>query len=178
MTNRRGLAILTLVSNAKGVGPGHSAIVAGNDVYTFEDPAGFTGDSWIIMNVSRYLKQNEHRPVVVQELNAKVEFIKVMKYLSQSIQRDSDFVGSGVCSSQVASAIDAGMVQKFNPTRIDTPRKVYLLGKNKGIVKRSYYIWPGFGALSYIVRHFLVEKMDEEYADVTSVVPNDGIMSW
>lgn len=178
MANPRGIAILTLISNAKGVGPGHSAIVAGNNVYTFEELAGIRGDSWIIINVSKYLKKNGHRPVVVQEVNEKVNFKKVMNYLAHSIQRDDDYLTSGVCSSQVAAAIDAGMNQKFNPTRIDTPRKVYMLAKTKGIVKRSYYYWPGAPALGDYARYFLVERMERDYADVTSLVPNDGIISW
>lgn len=178
MPNRRGLAILTIISNIKGVGPGHSAIVAGNDIYTFEELAGAKGDSWVIVNVSRYLKQNEHRPVVVQELNDKVSFTNVMQYLMQSIQHDDDYGTSGVCSSQVASAIDAGTLHKFNPTRIDTPREVYVLAKNQGLVKRSYYIWPGSGKLGDTVRYFILERLEKEYADVTTIVPSDGIMSW
>ena len=98
--------------------------------------------------------------------------------MGQSIKRDDDYVTSGVCSSQVASAIDAGMVQNFNPTRIDTPREVYVLARNKGIVGRSHHYWPGAGALGDIVRHWLVQRMERDYRDVTSVAPSDSILSW
>ena len=114
-------AILTLVSNVAGYGPGHSAIVALDKVYTFEAIAGFYGDSWLIVDVREYLNRNTHRPVVVQELNDKVDLQKVMKYVSGSMGSDHDFLGSGVCSSQVAHAISAATSQSFNPTRVDTP---------------------------------------------------------
>lgn len=170
------VAILTLVSNASGLGPGHSALAIANDVYTFEEIAGAYGDSWLILRVRDYLQKNEHRPVVVQELNDSVNRTALMRYLQKSIQRDDDYLGSGVCSSQVANAIDAGTTKRFNPIHVDTPRRVYELAKAAGIVARTYYYWPGEGRLHPYVRTILQDKMESEYARVLPA-PLDGILS-
>ena len=65
MAKQSEVAILTLVSNASGYGPGHSAIVVQGTVYSFEQIKGPFGDSWLVMPVKEYLAINEHRPVLV-----------------------------------------------------------------------------------------------------------------
>ena len=175
------IAILTCVSNVSGVGPGHSALVVGDMVWTFEQMKGPMDSGWLIIDLKSYLKKNEHRPVVVQELSEKVNPSKALRYVSKSISRDDDYATSGVCSSQVASAIEAGTVEtkvKFNPKGIDTPRNVYLLAKRRGLVKRTYYYWPGAGGLGDFVRAHLLGRMESEYADVPLSMPNAGIATW
>jgi hypothetical protein len=179
------IAVLTLVSNVKGSGPGHSAIVASgktsSKVATFEEIGGSatTGTAWMIIDTKTYLLKNKHRPVVVQELNEKVRPLDVMDYVLRSMKRLEGFLSSGVCSMQVALAIDAGTVGEFNPKGVDTPHKVYLLIKHRGLEKSTYHYWPGASA-SALGDAFskLQNKMATDYAGVPQAAPNAGVASW
>jgi hypothetical protein len=142
MTYDTRIAIFTLISNFQGIGPGHSALWLYGTIYTFEELAGPMGTSWLLIDAKRYLEKNVHRPVLVQELNELVDHRRVARYLMNSMQSDADYIGSGVCSTQVAYAIEAGMNQPFDCQGIDTPAAVFTLAKNKGIVKQTYYWWP------------------------------------
>ncbi len=181
MANEDKIAILTLVSNVKGSGPGHSAIVASGKttsrVATFEEIGGAT--AWVILDTKTYLHQNRHRPVVVQELNEKVRPLDVVGYVLRSMKRLEGYMSSGVCSTQVAWAIDAGTVKKFEPKGIDTPRQVYLLVKHQGLVKSTYYYWPGASA-SVLGDTFskLQNKLATDYAGVPEAAPSAGVASW
>lgn len=173
------IAILTLVGNLKnGEGPGHSAIAVLRDVWSFEDFTQlFYGDSWLIISVKNYLHKNEWRPVVVQELNEKVSISGVLGYVGRSIQQDDDYGSSGVCSQQVAYAIDEGTASSFNPKGVDTPFRVYNQVKKQGILKRSYFYWPGEDALDWVARTRLQMQMARFY-NTESAAPADGILSW
>jgi hypothetical protein len=179
------IAVLTLVSNVKGSGPGHSAIVASgktsSKVATFEEIGGAatTGTAWMIIDTKSYLLKNTHRPVVVQELNEKVRPLDVMGYVLGSMKRREGFLSSGVCSTQVARAIDAGTVKEFDAKGIDTPRQVYLLIKHRGLAKSTYYYWPA-ASESELGDAFstLQNRMATDYAGVPEAALNAGVASW
>jgi hypothetical protein len=142
------IAILTCISNGVyATSPGHSAIIADDKVYTFENLTGGAlseNSGWSILKTNDYLKLpgNVSRPIVIQELSdQKVAAEKVLAYIHASIARDDDYLGSGVCSSQAASAIDAGITGGFSPWGVDTPHSVYSLAKERKLVSRAYHIW-------------------------------------
>ena len=141
------LTILTCVTNGAGCGPGHTAIVIDDLVYSFENAGdwfskgGNNASGWITAKLADYLKKNEKRPVLLQELNEKVRPGPVEAYIKKSIAEDDDYLSSGVCSSLVASAINAGYSAGFNPFGVDTPWKVYHHAKQKGIVAGERGIW-------------------------------------
>jgi len=147
MAKSHKIAILTCVSNVMGAGPGHSAVVAYDSVYSFETvPWQNTfNDGWNIFKIGKYLEHNAGRPVVIQELTQLVDLERVMRRVRTSMQNDDDYLGlpSGVCSTQVARALNAGTVQKFDPKGIDTPYGVFKHATALGLVNRSYYYWPG-----------------------------------
>jgi hypothetical protein len=174
MAKQSEVAILTLVSNAAGYGPGHSAIVVQGTVYSFEQIKGPFGDSWLVMPVKEYLAINEHRPVLVQELSEKVSAPDVVRYIENSANADDDYATSGVCSSQVGSAIEEGWGQPFNPSGPDTPASIFEMAKNKGIVSRTYSYWPGKDALPDSVKKRLTERLKKEYPGLAAD-PADGI---
>ncbi len=171
------IAILTLVSNFGGKGPGHTAIVISSSVYSFEDPLG-DKHSWLKMPIPTYLEKNAHRPVIVQELIGwQVTAKDSLSYIHKSMNSEDIYILSGVCSSQVASAVEAGIGQSFNPKGADTPDKVYRLAKWRGIVKREYYFWPGKDRIHAHDRARLEDRMDNDYYEVPPAQP-DSIMTW
>lgn len=142
------IAILTCVGNpGLPTGPGHSALIADSVCYTFENMGSnfsTTKSGWDVLKTTKYLKRpdNLKRPVIIQEIDtSKVKPKSVLTYIHGSMVADDDYGTSGVCSSQVANAIEAGIKGKFNTRGLDKPRDVYLLAKSKRIVKKSYYIW-------------------------------------
>ena len=140
------LTILTCVTNGAGCGPGHTAIVLDDTVYSFENTgdwfsSGAGASGWITAKLDAYLKKNEKRPVLLQELSEKVKPGPVEAYIKKSIADDDDYLSSGVCSSLVASAVNAGFTAGFNPFGVDTPWSVYHLAKKKGIVANERAVW-------------------------------------
>ncbi len=107
------VSLVTCVSNKGGLGPGHSCIDIDGKIFTFQGiDWGGDNSGWEQVARDRYLAKNAHRPVILQELTPAVHAGKVLDYILESIADDDDYLGSGVCSSQAASAIEAGYVQK------------------------------------------------------------------
>ncbi|MBT0958319.1 hypothetical protein IV417_13075 [Alphaproteobacteria bacterium KMM 3653] len=147
------VSLITCVTNAGGVGPGHSCLDISGTVYTFEGiDYGGDASAWRTFSLLNYLQQNEHRPVIVQRLIGAVDTAKALKYISSSTANDDDYGGSGVCSSQAASAIEAAWGNDFNTFGVDKPYEIYDLAKTKGIVHSSNMYWPGEANLNILVR--------------------------
>jgi hypothetical protein len=145
--------LVTCVTNAGGIGPGHSAIAYNNTIYSFEDiNYGKTGSAWIVIGLNAYIRKNSQRPVILQELTSTVNSRNVINYIQKSIANDDDFIGSGVCSSQAAAAIEAGYAGKFNTFGVDKPYEIYQLAKSKGIVKTETMHWAGQANCNWFVR--------------------------
>ena len=162
------VTLLTCVTNAGGVGPGHSAIVIEDTVYSFE-AADYGGNAsgWLVISKTKYLANNEHRPVFLQELTSEVDPGKALQYIVQSISNDDDYGGSGVCSSQAASAIDAAYAGDFNTWGVDKPYEIYQLAKELGIVAKEEMVWPGKDSLSGPVRNscnWVLDKLSKGYS--------------
>ena len=148
----RRAALLTCVTNWNGIGPGHSAVVVDDHVYTFEQ----VGGAWLVPGQSGWrqirtvdylaLKLNTERPVVVQELDpARTDATAIHTCITVSDGRDADYGGSGVCSHLAARAISAGLGSNINPVGLNTPAAIYTVVKNSGSVSASYYTFPGAG---------------------------------
>lgn len=147
-------------------------------MYSFENTGGWLSgprSAWISLPTVDYLNENRFRPVIVQEMNpAHVNAGNVLQYVRESIADDDDYVGSGVFSSQVANAIDTATVRSFNPRGVDTPFKVFILVRKRGIVSSTYLIWgePQDNAAA--------RKLAVDYATVNQTIDqtNAGILSW
>jgi len=158
--------ILTFVTNVNGVGPGHSAVAVGSTVYTFEDTGGWfnSGSAWKKLNYDQYLAGNTHRPVLVQTIpSANSGF--VTEYVDQSIASDDDYIGSGVCSQQVARAVNYALPHNidFDPRGFDTPFGVYHCARRLGVVGREEYDWSGRASLRVLVWSSIVNKLEADY---------------
>ena len=172
------VAILTLVGNTKnGSGPGHSAIVVDDYVYTFENASDWFSSpkkeksGWLVIRTTEYVTKNNWRPIIVQELNpAHVDAGKVLSYVKKSISADHDYLASGVCSSQVSNAVDAATTSSFNPSGIDTPYKVFSLARNRGLTSETYLIW------GQAQDNTAAEKLQTDYATVNQ--SGAGILNW
>jgi hypothetical protein len=165
--------ILTCVTNAGGVGPGHSAVIVGTTVYTFEDQGGwFSGRSgWLTLQLPSYKSDNSHRPVLIQTISSAFA-PSVTKYVNNSIANDDDYGGSGVCSQQVAMAVNYALPADidFDPRGFDTPFGVYQCGRRLGLTSAEEYFWPGKGSLSDFVRNRIIGILAEEYPDAHAVL--------
>ncbi|MEO1999427.1 MAG: hypothetical protein ABGZ17_29630 [Planctomycetaceae bacterium] len=174
----RRVAILTLIGNtSSGTGPGHTAIVVDNRVYSFENAGDWFSlpnrerSGWKSFTTRAYLNQNRFRPVVVQEMNATtVNANSVARYIRSSIAADDDYMGSGVCSSQVSNAIDAATRRSFNPRGVDTPLKVFNLARTQGLASATYLIWAS------PQNNAAATKLSNQYSSVTA--SGTGILSW
>lgn len=159
--------ILTFVTNVNGIGPGHSAVSVGKTVYTFEDVAGGwlqSGSGWLTLNYDSYLKKNEHRPVLAQTIkDANPGSVK--KYVAKSIANDDDYIGSGVCSQQVAKAVNYALPANidFDPPGFDTPFAVYHYARTLGLVVKEEYFWPGRSSLRVLTWASIVNKLMTDY---------------
>ena len=162
-------SILTCVTNAGGVGPGHTAISIGDTVYTFENwkdwfsKATDEKSGWLEFPFGKYLEANAHRPVIIQELTSKVNSQKARKYIQSSKASDADYLSSGVCSSLVANAVNAAWSGWFDPIGVDTPYKVYHLAKITGIVVKTKLSWQGREKLSLVIRGLIEVKLIKDY---------------
>jgi hypothetical protein len=177
------IAILTCITNGVVINsPGHSALIADDKVYTFENLMGgalSSNSGWSIVKTTDYLKLpgNVIRPIVIQELDMqKVNAGKALAYIEASIANDEDYLGSGVCSTQAASALSAGVAGGFDPWGVDTPHSVYALAKERMLVSRAYYIWDSSKAPAAKVPG-LIEKLANEYPD-TPMAKGFDVRSW
>ena len=165
----RQCAILTCVTNIGGRGPGHSALVVDDTVHTFENAGDWFSlptrerSGWRRFGRAAYLAQNTQRPVIVQVLDrVRVDAADAEAYVVRSTADDDDYIGSGVCSSQVANAVDAASpTLVFNPRGIDTPYKVFHLARTMGLATTTYAIWAGTNANASA-------KLAKDYPSVTT----------
>lgn len=138
------VSLLTCVTNAGGMGPGHSCIEVNGTVFSFQNPDyGEDNSGWLQFSRTDYLRRNRHRPVITQVLNSQVSDGLTLRYINASITDDDDYLSSGVCSSQAANAIGAGSGERFNTPGIDTPYDIYNLAKTKRYVLTEQMDWPG-----------------------------------
>lgn len=142
----RRAALLTCVVNYGGMGPGHTAIVLDDQVFTFEKVWGsyLVSDSsgWRQVDLAAYLAENTYRPVVVQELASTCDPDKVYNYIYTSDLGDADYGSSGVCSQQAVNAISAGVTGGIGVWGPNFPWEVYMAVKFSGHVTSSYYTFP------------------------------------
>ena len=161
----RKVKLLTLVTNHNGLGPGHSAVAVGSLVYTFEDALNVigAGSAWRRIDYLNYLKQNSHRPALVQTLHHANAF-RVEGYIDSSRADDDDYLSSGVCSQLVARAVDAGLPHiKFDPKGFDTPLGVYRCARRLGLVLEEQYLWPGRDTIPRSDWQRIVSKLEDDY---------------
>lgn len=142
-------AVLTCVTNAGGMGPGHTALIVDDYVYTFERfVAGWTSTAesgWVKIRSDAYFKKNTHRPVVVQELNFRVDPSLVYEYISLRDYDDADYLSSGVCSQEGLAAVNAGAQANRDPSGFNTPYRVAYEVQRAGFVDDVYYVFPNSG---------------------------------
>ena len=147
------VSLVTCVTNGGGIGPGHSCIDINNTIYTFEGiDYGGDASAWRKFSRVQYLKNNEHRPVIIQELIGAVDQSLALKYIQNSTAADDDYASSGVCSSQAASVIEEAWGNDFDTWGVDKPYEIFDLAKEKRIVKSESRYWPGESKLNPIVR--------------------------
>ncbi|HUF04285.1 MAG TPA: hypothetical protein VMM38_08930 [Aridibacter sp.] len=161
--------ILTLVTNFNGTGPGHSAVAVGEMVFTFEDATNGwlqSGSGWKKVKYETYLGGNKHRPVLAQTIRG-ASPDSVTKYVDRSIANDDDYLGSGVCSQQVAKAINYSLPHDidFDPKGFDTPFGVYHCARRLKVVIGEEYTWPGRASLTVGVWASIVNKLKVDYPD-------------
>jgi hypothetical protein len=161
--------ILTFVSNFDGVGPGHSAVAVGNTVYTFEDVgSGWLqpGSGWKTLDYDQYLKANTHRPVLAQTITQS-NYQLIIEYVNKSIKNDDDYMGSGVCSTQVSKAVNYSLPHgvDFDPKGLDTPFSVYYCARSLSIVTSEDYTWAERSKLLVRVWANIVNKLASDYPD-------------
>ena len=159
--------IITLVTNFDGVGPGHSAVAVGEELYTFEDVGGGwlqSGSGWKKLKYGPYLAGNEHRPALIQTI-PRANPGSVTKYVNKSIANDDDYLGSGVCSQQVARAVNYALPRDidFDPKGFDTPFGVYWCARRLGLVSGEEYLWPGKSSVLFRVWRNIVNKLQSDY---------------
>ena len=149
------VSLLTCVTNGMGLGPGHSCVQVHDTVFSFQDAGnwGSNGSGWMQFSRTKYLARNKHRPVITQRLTSAVSDGKVLAYINASITGDDDYLTSGVCSSQAANAIEAGIQGSFNTWGIDTPNDIYALAKQKRMVAHEAMDWPGEDDCNFFVRN-------------------------
>ncbi|MFA5120444.1 hypothetical protein [Zavarzinia sp.] len=165
------VAIMTFVSNAGGHGPGHSAVAVGDIAYTFENVGGGwlqSGSGWLAKNKADYMRANEHRPILLQYLNAKAVPGFIQEYVKKSSDNDDDYVGSGVCSTQVSKAVNYSLPEGviFDPKGIDTPFGVFHCARRMQLVIREEYTWPGRGKIPVLAWASIVNTLKSDYPGV------------
>lgn len=169
------LAIMTCITNGGGVGPGHTAVIVGDTVYSFENAGDWfsvrtESSGWITMDAQEYIDKNAARPVVLQDINEQVNRSKVLRYIFGSMETDMDYLSSGVCSSLVCSAIEAGYTGSFNPPGVDTPYKTFHLANKKGIVRGTSVTWADRDTISSGNRSRIQEKVKSDYPSLVAMI--------
>jgi hypothetical protein len=160
------VVVVTCVTNAAGMGPGHSAVAVGTLLYTFEAlDYGGSGSGWKTLDRDSYFASNTHRPLLLQTLSMTAICPHlVAEYVNQSIANDDDYIGSGVCSTQAARALDYAMPSiVFEPRGFDTPYGVYQCARRLQLVVSESYLWTGRQALDRSVRMRVVDKLRSDY---------------
>ncbi|MEK7724423.1 MAG: hypothetical protein AAB336_08765 [Acidobacteriota bacterium] len=161
--------ILTFVTNFDGAGPGHSAVAVDNTVYTFEDVANGwlqRGSGWKTLDYNTYLQANTHRPVLAQTITQSTSQL-ITDYVNKSIKNDDDYIGSGVCSTQVSKAVNYSLPKgiDFDPKGFDTPFGVYWCARRLGIVSSEDYVWADRKKLTVLTWAGIVNKLASDYPD-------------
>ena len=178
----RRAALLTCVTNAGGIGPGHSAVVVDSFVYTFERfLAGWvatTTSGWLQIPTRDYLDMNRHRPVVVQELAAsKANATAILKYIADSDASDADYLSSGVCSQLAAQSLSAGLPIKVDPLGLNFPWQVYHFLKYSGMLSDAYSTFPdGIFYGDFNGRNLQLYNI--YYPESQRQLENPGILAW
>ncbi|MDD3444065.1 MAG: hypothetical protein PHS60_01535 [Zavarzinia sp.] len=165
------VAIMTFVTNGGGIGPGHSAVAVGNTAYTFENVGGGwlqSGSGWLAKDLKTYMKANEHRPILMQYMSAQVVPGYVVEYVEKSTKNDDDYIGSGVCSTQVSKAINYALPQSviFDPKGFDTPFGVFHCARRMGLAVREEYFWPGKAKMPVLEWAYIVNKLRADFPGV------------
>jgi hypothetical protein len=161
------VVVVTCVTNTGGgMGPGHSAVAVGAKLYTFEAlDYGGNGSGWLVFDREAYFSKNAHRPLLLQTIrHTAVCPHLVGEYVRKSIRADDDYIGSGVCSTQVAKALDAAMPRvRFEPRGFDTPYEVYRTARRLLLVAGERYLWPGRTGLEQTVKMRILAKLRADY---------------
>ncbi|RYF80260.1 MAG: peptidoglycan-binding protein [Comamonadaceae bacterium] len=179
------IAAVYMLGNAGGLGPGHSLVVVGNDVYSYEGHGFGSGGGWQFFNTRQYLMQmNPGRPALVQELNDGVKFGPMAAYLVESLQRGDLYLIDGVCSSQAAVAIGKGSGSRYNPVGTVLPKNLFDQLARANLVSRTYYYWPSepAGLLAAgrglsPAQAVLIGRLQREHPGIAKA-PADGILTW
>jgi hypothetical protein len=138
--------IMTFITNAGGSGPGHSAVAVDSTAYTFEDIGGGwfqNGSGWRKLDVDTYLKNNEHRPVLLQTLKT-VTPEWVVEYVNYALPQNII----------------------FEPKGFDTPYGVFYCARRLKLVTGEQYVWPGRAKLTVNTWASIVNKLKGDYPDV------------
>lgn len=136
------LRIITCVTNAGGVGPGHTALWVDNMIYSFERIASANG--WLVQNFSTYINSdsNKARPIIAQTLNSNVNAQTVYDSLkAEAAEWFEQYSATNVCSMRASANLDAGASNGFNPRGVDTPYGVYWHAWNKEYVGSERCVW-------------------------------------
>jgi hypothetical protein len=136
------LRIVTCVTNAGGVGPGHTALWVDNQIYSFELMGHANG--WLVQNASTYLNNegNSNRPVIAQTLNGNVNAQTVLNSLrAEAAEWFEQYSATNVCSMRASANLDTGASNGFNPSGVDTPYGVYWHAWNKHYVGSERCVW-------------------------------------
>lgn len=167
-------AILTLVTNARGSGPGHSAVSIGSTVYSFEDWVSILVpfvSGWNTLGLTEYISNNAHRPFIISQLNGSVSEDKILRYVAFTRALSAGYLRSAaVCSTMVANAVNSAISGSFDPDGMDTPWGVYQLAHSMGLVTSETVHWSGRGSLSQGVQDSILEKLRVDYPAVYAMV--------
>jgi len=89
----------------------------------------------------------------------------VIEYVNKSIENDDDYLGSGVCSQQVAKAVNYSLPKEidFKPKGFDTPFNVYHCAQRLKVVSSEEYLWPGKSDCSEGTRKRICAKLKTDY---------------
>jgi len=136
------LRIITCVTNAGGVGPGHTALWIDNTIYSFEQMT--SANAWLVQSFSTYINNdtNKGRPVIAQTLNSNVNAQTVLDSVrAEAAEWFEQYSATNVCSMRASANLDAGASSGFDPSGFDTPYKVYWLAWNKHYVGSERCVW-------------------------------------
>jgi len=143
-------ALLSCVGNSHGVGPGHSALVVDDYVYTFESVWGAWGvpgtSGWRMVKARVYFAENTHRPIVVQELSlVSTNETSILSYIYESDLDDEDYGSSGHCCYQASQAVASG-IGSYPGFNSAIPPTVYAWANRTGCVGSCYTAYPALAA--------------------------------
>jgi hypothetical protein len=141
-----------------------------NTVYSFENIEDIfsvitESSGWKTFGFDAYLRQNSFRPVLIQTLNQKCNADYLVEYVDKSRKRDDDYLGSGVCSTQVSKAVNYALPQEivFDPKGIDTPFGVYHCARRLGLVLSERYVWTDCKSVLVLTWAGIVNTLRSDY---------------